>query len=253
MLTVRYGWLGVTAGQRLLDFGCGGGRHALEAMRRGALATALDSDRKEIEGAAAWMATMRAEDKDTANSGGEGHVVVGDGRALPFPDACFDKVIAAEVMEHVPDDAAILAELARVLRPGGTMAVTVPRWFPEVVNWALSADYHKVPGGHVRIYRRAQLCARLRARRPGPGPVAPCSRLAQPVLVAALRRRRGPGGQPVRQGLPPVPGLGHDGPQPVRPLARGAAEPGLGQKPCYLLPKTMARLRTMNVHCCRPR
>lgn len=169
MLTVRYGWLGVTAGQRLLDFGCGGGRHALEAMRRGALATALDSDRKEIEGAAAWMATMRAEDKDTANSGGEGHVVVGDGRALPFPDSCFDKVIAAEVMEHVPDDAAILAELARVLRPGGTMAVTVPRWFPEVVNWALSADYHKVPGGHVRIYRRAQLCARLRGAGLVPG------------------------------------------------------------------------------------
>jgi ubiquinone/menaquinone biosynthesis C-methylase UbiE len=40
---------------------------------------------------------------------------------LPFPDSCFDKVIAAEVMEHVPDDAAILAELARVLRPGATL------------------------------------------------------------------------------------------------------------------------------------
>ncbi len=162
MLTVRYGWLGLAAGERLLDFGCGGGRHALEAMRLGAVATALDSDRKEIGGAAAWMVAMLEEDKGTANSGGQGHAVVGDGRALPFPDGCFDKLIAAEVLEHVPDDVTVLAELARVLRRGGTMAVTVPRWFPEVVNWALSAEYHNVAGGHVRIYRQAQLRQRLR-------------------------------------------------------------------------------------------
>jgi SAM-dependent methyltransferase len=162
MLTVRYSRLGLTAGQRLLDFGCGGGRHALEAMRLGAVATALDSDRKELDFAAAWMVAMLEEDKDTANSGGQGHAVVGDGQSLPFPDGCFDKVIAAEVLEHVPDDAAVLAELARVLRRGGTMAVTVPRWLPEVVNWALSAEYHNVAGGHVRIYRRSQLRQRLR-------------------------------------------------------------------------------------------
>jgi SAM-dependent methyltransferase len=162
VLTVRYDWLGLTAGQRVLDFGCGGGRHALEAMRRGAAATALDADRNELGGAAAWMAAMLEEDKDTAGSGGQGHAVVGDGQALPFPDGCFDKVIAAEVLEHVPDDAAVLAELARVLRAGGTMAVTVPRWWPEAVNWALSAEYHNVPGGHVRIYRRRQLRRRLR-------------------------------------------------------------------------------------------
>jgi len=162
MLTVRYGWLGLAPGQCLLDFGCGGGRHALEAMRLGAVATALDSDRNEVEGTTAWMVTMRDQDKGTARSGGQGHAVVGDGRALPFPDGSFDKVIAAEVIEHVPDDAAVLAELARVLRGGGTMAVTVPRWFPEVVNWALSSEYHNVAGGHVRIYRRAQLRRRLR-------------------------------------------------------------------------------------------
>jgi hypothetical protein len=56
-----------------------------------------------------------------------------------------------------------MAELARVLRPGGTMAVTVPRWFPELVNWALSDDYHSVEGGHVRIYRRGTLVERLRS------------------------------------------------------------------------------------------
>jgi hypothetical protein len=45
----------------------------------------------------------------------------------------------------------------RVLRPGGTMAVTVPRWLPEVVCWRLSDDYHNAPGGHIRIYSDKEL------------------------------------------------------------------------------------------------
>lgn len=162
MLTVRFAWLGARPGDRLLDFGCGGGRHALEAMRLGATVTALDADRKELEQAAGWIVTMLDQDKQTAEAGGQGHAVAGDGRALPFPDGCFDRVVAAEVLEHVPDDAGVINELARVLRPGGTVAITVPRWYPEAVNWALSRAYHSVPGGHVRIYRRAQLRARLR-------------------------------------------------------------------------------------------
>lgn len=162
MLTVRYDWLELRPGERVLDFGCGGGRHSFEAMRRGAEAVALDSDIDALAGAAEWVRLLLEEDKETAEAGGHGDVVAGDGLALPFPDGCFAKVIAAEVLEHVPDDATAMAELARVLRPGGVMAVTVPRWYPEVVNWALSAEYHNVPGGHVRIYRYRQLLERLR-------------------------------------------------------------------------------------------
>jgi SAM-dependent methyltransferase len=87
--------------------------------------------------------------------------VQGDALALPFADATFDRVVASEVLEHVPDDAGALRELARVLRPGGTLAATVPRWWPEQVNWWLSEEYHANPGGHVRIYRRAGLEAHL--------------------------------------------------------------------------------------------
>ena len=54
-----------------------------------------------------------------------------------------------------------MSELSRVLRPGGTMAVTVPRCGPEAINWALSDEYHDTPGGHVRIYRRSTLERRL--------------------------------------------------------------------------------------------
>jgi hypothetical protein len=41
------------------------------------------------------------------------------------------------------------------------MAVTVPRFGPELINWALSHEYHNVPGGHIRIYRRSVLESRL--------------------------------------------------------------------------------------------
>ncbi|MCL2393642.1 MAG: class I SAM-dependent methyltransferase [Acidimicrobiaceae bacterium] len=169
MLTVRYERLGVRAGDRLLDLGSGGGRHAFEAMRLGAVVTALDADAAEIKGTAAMMAALASEDRSTdANggmgaNGGVGTAVVADAIRLPLPTASFDRVIAAEVLEHITDDRSAIAELARVLRPGGTMAVTVPRWWPELVTWAISDEYHLTPGGHVRIYRRSVLERRLAA------------------------------------------------------------------------------------------
>src|SRR5256886_9782050 len=96
--------------------------------------------------------------------------VAGDGTVMPFGDAVFDRVIAAEVLEHIHDDHAALREIARVLRPGGLLAVTVPAWLPERICWRLSDDYHHVPGGHVRIYTRPELEAQLRrAGLPGDG------------------------------------------------------------------------------------
>ena len=80
---------------------------------------------------------------------------------MPFPDGSFDRVIAAEVLEHIPADRHALREIARVLRPGGRLAVTVPAWLPERVCWGLSEDYHNTPGGHVRIYTRREMEAKL--------------------------------------------------------------------------------------------
>jgi SAM-dependent methyltransferase len=163
VLTVRYDQLRLAPGERLLDLGAGGGRHAFEAMRRGAVVTAVDADADEVKGVAGMAAAMEAEDPATRAAGGQGRVCRADALSLPFPDHAFDRIIAAEVLEHIPDDVGAITELARVLRPGGTMAVTVPRWFPELINWAFSDDYHMTPGGHVRIYRRSRLVDRLRA------------------------------------------------------------------------------------------
>ena len=160
MLTVDFARLGLRSGDRLLDLGCGGGRHAFEAHRRGAHTVAFDRNGGDVKDAAAMLAAMRLEGEAPADA--LGAAVNGEALSLPFADGAFDRVIVAEVLEHVPEHGAAVAELARVLRPGGTLAVTVPRWFPERVCWALAEDYHAphVPDGHVRIYRRRQL-ARL--------------------------------------------------------------------------------------------
>jgi SAM-dependent methyltransferase len=155
MLTVDYERLGVREGERVLDLGCGAGRHAYEAVRLGARVVACDLDGGEVKDTAAVL--------DELVGAGRGWAVNGDALHLPFPDHAFDRVIAAEILEHIPADSSAIAELVRVLRPGGTLAVTVPRWGPELANWALSDAYHSVPGGHIRIYRRGVLAGRLRA------------------------------------------------------------------------------------------
>ncbi len=159
MLTVDYRRLGVRPGDRLLDLGCGFGRHAFEAARRGAAVVALDAGPDEVAQVRATLGAMVDAGELAADH--PASAVQGDALSLPFVDATFDRVIASEVLEHIPDDSAAMRELARVLRPGGTMAVTVPRCLPEAVNWALSDEYHDTPGGHVRIYRRSTLERRL--------------------------------------------------------------------------------------------
>ena len=158
MLTVDYDRLGVGPGDRLLDVGCGAGRHAYEAVRRGARVVAYDLDVSEVKDTATLLAAMA-----DAGASGSGGAVNGDALHLPFSAESFDRVIAAEVLEHIPADTAAIAELTRVLRPGGHLAVTVPRWAPELVNWVLSDEYHQIPGGHIRVYRASVLAGRLRA------------------------------------------------------------------------------------------
>ncbi len=160
MLTVDFARLRLAPGTRVLDIGCGNGRHAFEALRHGAEVVATDLDDSALAEVAAMAEAMRLAGEVPAC--GSLRTVRADARRLPFEDAEFDVVIAAEVLEHIHEDATAIGELFRVLRPGGLIAVTVPRWWPERVCWALSREYHEVAGGHVRIYRRRQLAERLR-------------------------------------------------------------------------------------------
>lgn len=159
MLTVDFDRLGLRAGDRVIDMGCGAGRHAFEMYRRGADVVAFDQDAEELAGVDELFAAMR--EAGEVPVGAEATSTRGDALALPWADGEFDRVVASEVLEHIPDDESAIAELVRVLRPGGTIAVTVPRWLPERICWALSDEYHQVEGGHVRIYTGAELVAKL--------------------------------------------------------------------------------------------
>jgi SAM-dependent methyltransferase len=159
MLTVDFDRLGLRRGDRVLDMGCGAGRHAFEMYRRGGDVVAFDQDGDELAGVLDLFAAMR--DAGEVPDGAEADIKQGDALSLPFADGEFDRVVAAEVLEHIPDDTTAISELARVLRPGGTMAVTVPRWLPEKICWTLSDAYHEVEGGHVRIYTGDELVGKL--------------------------------------------------------------------------------------------
>jgi SAM-dependent methyltransferase len=163
VLTIKFDQLGLAPGDRVLDVGAGFGRHVFECARRGADVIALDYAEDEVTQTRATLGGMvDAGEIDIDRFKG---VLRGDATRLPFADDSFDVVITSEVLEHIQDDVAAIAEMVRVLKPGGHFAATVPAWFPEKINWMLSDEYHapKSEGGHVRIYSATELSAKLRA------------------------------------------------------------------------------------------
>ncbi len=163
MLTIRFDELGLRPGDRVLDVGSGFGRHVYECARRGVDVVALDYAADEVTDTRNTLAAMvEAHEIKAERLIG---VIRGDARTLSFHDASFDVVITSEVLEHLQDDVSAIAEMVRVLKPGGRFAATVPAAFPETINWKLSDEYHapKSVGGHVRIYAKTELGAKLHA------------------------------------------------------------------------------------------
>ncbi len=129
MLTVDFDRLGLEPGDRVLDMGAGAGRHSFEMYRRGADVIAFDLDADELEGVRNLFVAMK--EAGEVPGGAEADVKQGDALALPFADGEFDRIVCAEVLEHIWEDVAAIKELIRVLRPGGTLAISVPRWLPR--------------------------------------------------------------------------------------------------------------------------
>ncbi len=154
MLTISLDTLRPRDGDWILDAGCGEGRHTFALCRTACRVFALDRDLTSLRKAQYVLREMNKR----GESRGASLLLRGDGLRLPFGDGAFHKIICAEVLEHIADDRAAVAELVRVLRPGGQLAVTVPTPFTEWVYGRLSRQYFRTPGGHIRIYAPRALC-----------------------------------------------------------------------------------------------
>jgi ubiquinone/menaquinone biosynthesis C-methylase UbiE/uncharacterized protein YbaR (Trm112 family) len=144
------------AGTPYLDAGVGGsGATVIEAARRGVAAVGCDLS---VEGI---LAAHRFAREEGVNA--KATFVVSSAEALPFPDAAFGSASAVALLEHLDDDHAAIRELARVLRPGALLWLTVPhafRYMPPPV-WPLYW-WHDRRIGHKRHYderRLVRLCA----------------------------------------------------------------------------------------------
>jgi len=159
MLTVDYELLGIKDGERVLDIGCGEGRHSWQACKQShCLVCALDIEQVNLKKAhhVLWLLDKQEESK------GKWVLVRGDIISLPFEDGSFDKIVCSEVLEHIPDDKQGIKEIVRVLKDDGTLVISVPSYLQESICWGLSTDYHENPGGHVRIYKASELVSKLR-------------------------------------------------------------------------------------------
>ena len=103
--------LGDTAGKRCLDLGADNGVISYLLRRRGGSWASADLDRVTVDAIRGLV-------------GDDVHQI--DGRRLPFADASFDVVVIVDLLEQVEDDAGLVAEIQRVLRPGGLLVVNVP-------------------------------------------------------------------------------------------------------------------------------
>lgn len=151
------------AGERILDCGCGMGFY----LRT--LSTLCDASYTGLDGNAETLGFARQ-----ALAGRCIPLVRGDVLRLPYADGSFDKVLLSEVLEHLSDDRQGLAELRRVLRPGGILALTVPHrdysfWYDPINRVAEGVFGRPIRHGpfagiwanHQRLYRPEELLARL--------------------------------------------------------------------------------------------
>lgn len=154
MQTVDFRYLPLRAGERVLDLGCGEGRHVISAYIEADIqSVGVDLGFSDLQTTAKKFVDFAEPDNHNKSFS----LAQANGLQLPFADNSFEVVICSEVLEHIDDYRSVLAEIDRVLAPGGRFVASVPRAWPERICWALSREYHEVEGGHVRIFNASRL------------------------------------------------------------------------------------------------
>lgn len=153
MQTVDFKFLPLQKGDVVLDLGCGEGRHVISAyLEQEVTSVGVDLSLDDLKTTAEKFTPFK---EDNPNK----HFALLSANALtlPFADNTFDKIICSEVLEHIPDYEGALKEINRILKPGGLLCASVPRFWPEWLCWHYSDEYHENEGGHVRIFLETQL------------------------------------------------------------------------------------------------
>ncbi len=154
MLTVDLDALPLSPGSRILDLGCGTGRHIHALYHRAPVqVVGVDLGFEDLKRTAEGLAAFPPPDPARHRAG----LALADATRLPFQTHAFDAVICSEVLEHIPDYRTALEEISRIVKPGGVLAVSVPRRWPEWICWRLCRAYAAEPGGHVRIFHAGRL------------------------------------------------------------------------------------------------
>jgi ubiquinone/menaquinone biosynthesis C-methylase UbiE len=155
MITIDFNRLNIGKNDRILDIGCGEGRHTIKACQhKDTFCVGADFG---FENLVKTKKKLGFHEQINDLSCKSFDLSCMDITCLPFCDNSFDVVICSEVLEHIPDDAKAMSELIRILKPGKTLAVSIPRFIPEKICWLLSDEYFNANMGHVRIYKKPSL------------------------------------------------------------------------------------------------
>ena len=154
MQTINFDYLNIIANDLILDIGCGEGRHAIGLhVDKKVDVVGLDLSIEDIK-----TAKNRIKDFSISNDNTSSCLFgLGNIQQLPFKSSSYNAIICSEVLEHVESPQEAMKEMVRVLKPGGVLAISVPRYLPERICWLISSEYHNVAGGHKRIFNHNQL------------------------------------------------------------------------------------------------
>ena len=153
MLTFDFKKINLPPRSKVLDVGCGEGRHIFGILNEfeNVYCYGLDQDIPSLDKCKEGLEFFKELDSN-------GTVFQqGSIYQLPFKENFFDLIICSEVLEHLDDYHAAIDEIYRVLKPDGKFLSSVPSYWPEKICWSLSSGYQNMPGGHVRIFKKRQV------------------------------------------------------------------------------------------------
>lgn len=158
--------LNLSGREKILEIGCGRGFYlrTLDQVLPSLEITGIDLNEKYLKVAEKFIGNSKVK------------LINADATDLPFKDKTFDRIIATEILEHIPDDQKAISEMYRVLRPDGIAMITVPNknypfcWDPlnwvleRLFNWHIPSNIWWLAGiwaDHIRLYNADELQNKL--------------------------------------------------------------------------------------------